>query len=160
MGWPFVLNAGHVDFMFEVERSVRVLDGAVAIFDGVAGVQAQSETVWRQARKYGVPVVAYINKLDREGTHPHPPPTAWRKLHFSLIFSHMGIGRTGASLERAADSLRVRLGARPLLLQLPLPTTLVPIRPLARPILQCRAGTDDCAPACFPCDCHRGFSRA
>jgi elongation factor G len=60
-------HAGHVDFMFEVERSVRVLDGAVAIFDGVAGVQAQSETVWRQARKYGVPIVAYINKLDREG---------------------------------------------------------------------------------------------
>jgi elongation factor G len=117
--------------MFEVERSVRVLDGAVAIFDGVAGVQAQSETVWRQARKYGVPVVAYINKLDREGTsHPHPTPChahRERKSHFSLIFSHTLLGGIGASLERAADSLRVRLGARPLLLQLPLPTTLVPI---------------------------------
>lgn len=59
--------------MYEVERSVRVLDGVVAILDGVAGVQAQSETVWRQARKYDIPAIAYINKLDREGTC-----TVWR----------------------------------------------------------------------------------
>jgi elongation factor G len=83
---------GHVDFTAEVERSLRVLDGAVVVFDGVHGVEAQSETVWRQARRYGVPRICFVNKLDR----------------------------AGASFERAVDSIRKRLGATPLICQLPI----------------------------------------
>ena len=82
---------GHVDFTIEVERSLRVLDGAVACFDGVAGVEPQSETVWRQAEKYRVPRMCFVNKLDR----------------------------TGANFEMCVDMIRDRLGARPLVLYLP-----------------------------------------
>ncbi|MDE0372145.1 MAG: GTP-binding protein, partial [Rhodospirillales bacterium] len=83
---------GHVDFTIEVERSLRVLDGAVAVFDGVAGVEPQSETVWRQADRYGVPRICFINKLDR----------------------------VGANFEGSVQSIRDRLGAEPLILQLPI----------------------------------------
>jgi elongation factor G len=83
---------GHVDFTIEVERSLRVLDGAVACFDGVAGVEPQSETVWRQAEKYKVPRMCFVNKLDR----------------------------TGANFERCVEMIKDRLGARPLVLYLPI----------------------------------------
>ncbi len=83
---------GHVDFTMEVERSLRVLDGAVAVFDGVAGVEPQSETVWRQADKYGVPRICFINKLDR----------------------------AGASFERSFQSILDRLGANAVALQIPI----------------------------------------
>jgi elongation factor G len=82
---------GHVDFTIEVERSLRVLDGAVACFDGVAGVEPQSETVWRQAEKYNVPRMCFINKLDR----------------------------TGANFEMCVEMIKDRLGARPIVLYLP-----------------------------------------
>ncbi len=83
---------GHVDFTVEVERSLRVLDGAVAVFDSVAGVQPQSETVWRQADRYGVPRIAFINKMDR----------------------------TGADFAAAVQSMRDRLGATTVPVQLPI----------------------------------------
>ncbi len=83
---------GHVDFTIEVERSLRVLDGAIAVFDGVAGVEPQSETVWRQADKYKVPRMCFVNKLDR----------------------------TGADFYYCVDSIVERLGATPLVLYLPI----------------------------------------
>ena len=83
---------GHVDFTIEVERSLRVLDGAVAVFDSVAGVEPQSETVWRQADKYEVPRICFINKMDR----------------------------TGADFFRCVDMIVDRLGAKPVVLQLPI----------------------------------------
>jgi elongation factor G len=83
---------GHVDFTAEVERSLRVLDGAVAVFDAVAGVQPQSETVWRQADKYGVPRIAFVNKMDR----------------------------VGADFEHCLEMMRTRLSANPVAIQLPL----------------------------------------
>jgi elongation factor G len=82
---------GHVDFTVEVERSLRVLDGAVAVFDAVAGVEPQSETVWRQADKYGVPRICFVNKMDR----------------------------VGAEFHRCVEMITSRLGATPLVIQLP-----------------------------------------
>ena len=83
---------GHVDFTIEVERSLKVLDGAVAVFDGVAGVEPQSETVWRQADKYKVPRICFVNKLDR----------------------------TGADFFRCVGMIKDRLGAKPLVMQVPI----------------------------------------
>ncbi|HSQ12918.1 MAG TPA: GTP-binding protein, partial [Candidatus Deferrimicrobium sp.] len=82
---------GHVDFTAEVERSLRVLDGAVAVFDSVAGVEPQSETVWRQADRYRVPRIAFVNKMDR----------------------------VGADFERTVSMMRTRLAANPVVVQLP-----------------------------------------
>src|SRR3712207_3381570 len=83
---------GHVDFTVEVERSLRVLDGAIALFDSVAGVEPQSETVWRQADKYAVPRIAYINKMDR----------------------------IGADFAKGVQTMIDRLGAHPVPIQLPI----------------------------------------
>ncbi|HEX7304044.1 elongation factor G [Lentzea sp.] len=83
---------GHVDFSAEVERSLRVLDGAVAVFDGVAGVEPQSESVWRQADRHGLPRIAFVNKLDR----------------------------AGADFDKAVESIRTRLDTVPLVVQLPI----------------------------------------
>ncbi len=83
---------GHVDFMIEVERSLRVLDGAVVVFDSVAGVEPQSETVWRQSNKYGVPRIVFVNKMDR----------------------------MGANFLRVVEQIKKRLGANPVVLQMPI----------------------------------------
>lgn len=87
---------GHVDFTIEVERSLRVLDGAVAVFCAVAGVQPQSETVWRQADRYGVPRVAFVNKMDRTGADFFNAVRSMReKLHANAIPVHCPIGAEG-----------------------------------------------------------------
>src|SRR5215469_51438 len=83
---------GHVDFTVEVERSLRVLDGAVAVFDAVAGVEPQTETVWRQANKYSVPRICFVNKMDR----------------------------VGADFDRTVQMIRDRLEAKPAVIQLPI----------------------------------------
>ena len=83
---------GHIDFTGEVERSLAVLDGAVAIFDGVAGVQAQSQMVWLQANKYNVPRIAFVNKMDRQG----------------------------ASLESTLESMKENLDIDPMVIQIPI----------------------------------------
>src|SRR6185312_16152522 len=90
--WINIIDTpGHVDFTVEVERSLRVLDGAIAVFDAVAGVEPQTETVWRQADRYGVPRIGFVNKMDR----------------------------TGADFERTVEMIVDRLAATPLVLQLP-----------------------------------------
>src|ERR671925_877908 len=93
-GYQFNLidTPGHIDFTAEVQRSLRVLDGGVVVFDAVQGVEPQSETVWRQADRYGVPRICFIKKMDR----------------------------VGADFERSVASIRERLGAKPVAIQLPI----------------------------------------
>src|SRR5471030_2692787 len=84
---------GHVDFTIEVERSLRVLDGAVVLFDGVAGVQPQSETVWRQANRYGVPRICFINKMDRVGAdYDKSVQSIHDRLHANAVVVQLPIG--------------------------------------------------------------------
>ncbi len=84
---------GHVDFTAEVERALRVLDGAIGVFDGVAGVEAQSETVWRQAERYGVPRIAFINKLDRPGAiFDRDVESLRQKLHANAVALQFPVG--------------------------------------------------------------------
>src|ERR671910_64190 len=91
--WINILDTpGHVDFTVEVERSLRVLDGAVAVFDAVAGVEPQTETVWRQADRYGVPRICFVNKMDR----------------------------TGAEFHRCVEMIRDRLGANAVIVNFPI----------------------------------------
>src|SRR5919206_524213 len=91
--WINIIDTpGHVDFTVEVERSLRVLDGAVAIFDAVAGVEPQTETVWRQADRYHVPRICFVNKMDR----------------------------TGANYERTVEMIKSRLDAVPAVIQIPI----------------------------------------
>src|SRR5262245_63122194 len=78
---------GHVDFTVEVERNLRVLDGAIALFDSVAGVEPQSETVWRQADKYRVPRIAYINKMDRTGADLDRKSTRLNSSHLGISYA-------------------------------------------------------------------------
>ncbi len=93
-GYQFNLidTPGHIDFTAEVQRSLRVLDGGVVVFDAVQGVEPQSETVWRQADRYGVPRICFVNKMDR----------------------------VGASYQRTIESIKDRLGANPIPMQLPI----------------------------------------
>ena len=85
---------GHIDFTAEVQRSLRVLDGAVVVFDGVAGVEAQSETVWRQADMYKVPRICFINKLDRMGaSFEHSLDSIYKKLTSNAVVIQLPIGR-------------------------------------------------------------------
>lgn len=99
---------GHIDFTAEVQRALRVLDGAVAIFDGVAGVEAQSETVWRQADKYKVPRMCFINKLDRLGaSFEKSMQSIWKKLTRNAVAMQIPIG-TEANLSGTIDLLEMK----------------------------------------------------
>ena len=99
---------GHVDFTIEVERSLRVLDGAVALFDSVAGVEPQSETVWRQADKYGVPRIAFVNKMDRMGADFFDAIETMRdKLHANAIAVQCPIGAE-AEFKGMVDLVKMR----------------------------------------------------
>ncbi|MCA2225475.1 elongation factor G [Nonomuraea aurantiaca] len=104
---------GHVDFSDEVERSLRVLDGAIAVFDGVAGVEPQSESVWRQADRYGVPRIAFVNKLDRAGADLDTAVESIReRLHVVPLVVHLPIGREDG-FTGVVDLLRMRMLAWP-----------------------------------------------
>jgi len=99
---------GHIDFTAEVQRSLRVLDGAVVVFDGVAGVQPQSETVWRQADKFSVPRMCFVNKMDRTGaTFENALNSIWKKLTPNAVAVNIPIGEEGG-LDGVIDLLKMK----------------------------------------------------
>lgn len=140
---------GHIDFTAEVQRSLRVLDGGVAIFDGVVGVEPQSETVWRQARSFGVPLVVFINKMDKLGANfEHAVETLREQLHANPVIVQWPIGAE-SNFEGVVDLLSWRaivwqdkLGAE--LKEVPIPTALLTTARAAREaMIETLVETDD-----------------
>lgn len=139
---------GHIDFTAEVQRSLRVLDGAVVVFDGVAGVEPQSETVWRQARSFGVPLIAFINKMDKLGADfTHAIGTIREQLGANPVMLQWPIGRE-SSFRGVADLLEMHaitwvdeLGKEPVIE--PIPLELDEVLALREQVLEQIVETDD-----------------
>ena len=140
---------GHIDFTAEVQRSLRVLDGAVVVFDGVAGVEPQSETVWRQARSFGVPLIAFINKMDKLGADfAHATQTIRERLGANPVTVQWPIGRE-ASFRGVVDLLEMHaitwvdeLGKEPVIEPIP-PELADEVQELREQVLEQIVETDD-----------------
>jgi elongation factor G len=140
---------GHIDFTAEVQRSLRVLDGAVVVFDGVAGVEPQSETVWRQARSFGVPLIAFINKMDKLGADfAHATETIRERLGANPVTVQWPIGRE-SSFRGVVDLLEMHavtwvdeLGKEPVIEPIP-PELADEVRELREQVLEQIVETDD-----------------
>ncbi|MBO9369838.1 MAG: GTP-binding protein, partial [Chloroflexi bacterium] len=140
---------GHIDFTAEVQRSLRVLDGAVVVFDGVAGVEPQSETVWRQARSFGVPLIAFINKMDKLGADfAHATETIRERLGASPVTVQWPIGRE-SSFRGVVDLLEMHaviwvdeLGKEPVIEPIP-PELADEVQELRERVLEQIVETDD-----------------
>lgn len=140
---------GHIDFTAEVQRSLRVLDGAVVVFDGVAGVEPQSETVWRQARSFGVPLIAFINKMDKLGADfAHATGTIRERLGANPVTVQWPIGRESSFrgvvdlLERHAVTWVDELGKDPVIEPIP-PELADEVQELREQVLEQIVETDD-----------------
>lgn len=140
---------GHIDFTAEVQRSLRVLDGAVVVFDGVAGVEPQSETVWRQARSFGVPLIAFINKMDKLGADfAHATETIRERLGANPLTVQWPIGRE-SSFQGVVDLLEMHaiiwvdeLGKEPVIKPVP-PEMMEEVRALRERVVEQIVETDD-----------------